>query len=54
MKRDYLLKIKLSIILFGSSLTADQGSISGKVTGEGSYLVGANVFLKGTSANDVK
>ena len=53
MKKDYLLKIKLSIILLGSSLTADQGSISGKVTGEGSYLVGANVFLKGTSLGSV-
>ena len=53
MSRDFLLKIKLSLILLGSLLVADQGSISGKVTGEGSYLVGANVFLKGTSLGSV-
>ena len=53
MSRDFLLKIKFSLILLGSLLIADQGSISGKVTGEGSYLVGANVFLKGTSLGSV-
>ena len=53
MNRDFLLKIKFSLILLGSLLIADQGSISGKVSGEGSYLVGANVFLKGTSLGSV-
>ena len=53
MSRDFLLKIKFSLILLGSLLIADQGSISGKVSGEGSYLVGANVFLKGTSLGSV-
>ena len=53
MNRNFFLKIKVLSVFFASILIAEQGSISGRVTSEGSNLYGANVFLIGTSMGAV-
>ena len=41
--------LKILLIITGSLMFADTGSISGKVTGDSMPLAGANVYLSGTS-----
>ena len=41
--------LKILLIITGSLMFADTGSISGKVTGDSMHLAGVNVYLSGTS-----